>query len=227
MTDAEAASVVGGVPEMLTEASLGRGVRVLAGRDPVLARIFEQLGVPPLWAREPGFPTLVHIILEQQVSLASARAAFERLRVAAAGAPLSPERFLTLDDDALRAVGFSRQKALYSRALAHAIAGGKLDLEALSRLDDDAVKSELTRVKGIGHWTADIYLLMALGRPDAWPRGDLALAVAAQELKSLPRRPTPDELEALSLPWQPLRAVAARLLWHYYLNRRASKTSAP
>jgi DNA-3-methyladenine glycosylase II len=203
-------------PTVLTEERLAHGVRVLSERDPDLARILADLGPPPMWAREPGFPTLIHIILEQQVSLASARAAYERLLAVAA--PLTPLRFLDLDDATLKEIGFSRQKTGYGRNLARAIVEGQLDLAALAGMDDGAARSALTRIKGIGPWTADIYLLMALRRPDIWPRGDLALATAVQRVKGLEIRPTEDELEAIAAGWRPWRAVAARLLWHHYLS---------
>jgi DNA-3-methyladenine glycosylase II len=194
-------------------------LRYLAARDRDLARILAEFGTPPEWFRAPDFPTLIHTILEQQVSLASAEAAFRRLLALAA--PLAPARFLELDDDELRSAGFSRQKTVYGRHLARSILDGELDLEALSELDDAAVKAELLKVKGIGAWTADIYLLRALRRPDAWPAGDLALMIAVQELKRLVSRPSPSELEVIAEPWRPHRAVAARLLWHYYLQRQA------
>ncbi|HEY1404545.1 MAG TPA: hypothetical protein VGB05_10495 [Pyrinomonadaceae bacterium] len=194
-------------------------MRYLAGRDRDLARVFAEFGTPPTWFREPGFPTLVHIILEQQVSLASARVAFTRLLSLAS--PLTPERFLALDDVQLKSAGFSRQKTLYGRHLAAAVAEGRLRLEAFGEMDDADVKAELVRVKGIGSWTADIYLLMSLRRADAWPDGDLALAVAMQEVKHLAARPAPVELSGLAQAWRPWRAVGARLLWNYYLNRRA------
>jgi len=183
---------------------------VLCRRDPDLRRVVKQFGPPPLWAREPGFSTLIHIILEQQVSLASARAAHNRLIKLAR--PLTPRRFLRFDDATLKTCGFSRQKTAYGRHLAESIMERSLDLEALASLDDDAVKSELEKIKGIGRWTSDIYLLMVLRRPDIWPRGDLALAAAAHEVKQLERRPTQDELDSLSLAWRPWRAVAARIL---------------
>ncbi len=205
-------------PKRLTEQTLAAAVRRLARRDADLARVLETYGPPPLWSREPGFPTLVHVILEQQVSLASARAAFERLKALAS--PLTPRAFLRLDDAALRRAGFSRQKTSYARGLARAIDGGALDLDALARLPDAEAKAELVKLKGVGDWTADIYLLMALGRPDAWPTKDLALAVAAHEVKRLPSRPAPPELETLGDAWRPYRAAAAHLLWHYYLNRK-------
>jgi DNA-3-methyladenine glycosylase II len=201
----------------LTEASLARGVSCLTKLDADLSRVAEEFGPPPLWAREPGFATLVHIILEQQVSLASARAAFDRLLAAAS--PLGPESFLALDDATLRGVGFSRQKAAYVRHLSRSVLEGEMNLDALARMDDDAVRAELSKLKGVGPWTAEIYLLMALRRPDAWPVGDLALALAAQGVKRLHARPTPCELAELGESWRPWRAVAARLLWHYYLGR--------
>lgn len=212
-------------PEALDEFSLIKGLRHLSRSDADLARIFKQLGAPPMWERAEGFPTLVHIILEQQVSLASARAAFARLVEAAA--PLMPQSFLEFDDEELRRFGFSRQKALYARGLARAIVDGQLDLAALHGMDDTAARVELMRVKGIGAWTADIYLLMALRRRDAWPSGDLALAVALQDVKSLPARPTRVEIEALAEPWRPWRAVAARLLWSHYLDNKAAPVSPP
>jgi DNA-3-methyladenine glycosylase II len=201
----------------LTDTSLAEGLEYLSRRDPDLARIFERLGAPPMWSREPGFPTLIHIILEQQVSLASAKAA--HVRLLAAASPLTPRSFLELDDARLKLIGFSRQKIAYGRHLAQSVVGGHLSLESLSALGDADVKSELMKVKGIGSWTADIYLLMALGRRDAFPSGDLALAVAMREIKRLDARPTAEELEAVGEPWRPWRAVAARLLWNYYLSR--------
>jgi DNA-3-methyladenine glycosylase II len=203
----------------LTEETLVHGVRVLCRRDLDLGRVVKRFGPPPLWGREPGFSTLIHIILEQQVSLASARAAHNRLMELAR--PLTPRRFLKLDDRTLKACGFSRQKTAYCRHLAESILKRTLDVEALALKEDEAVKVELEKIKGIGRWTSDIYLLMVLRRPDIWPRGDLALATAAHEVKQLERRPTYDELDQLSEAWKPWRAVAARILWHHYLSRRA------
>ena len=189
----------------------------LLEQDPDLAAIHKRYGEPPLWKREPGFATLLHIILEQQVSLASALRTFEKLN--ALVPKLTPETFLALDDAALKDAGFSRQKARYGRALAKAILDGELRLESLPTLNDDEVRAELTKIVGIGAWTANIYLLMVLRRPDVWARGDLALAVAVQEIKDLPTRPSQDELEVIAQSWQPHRSYAARLLWHYYLSR--------
>jgi DNA-3-methyladenine glycosylase II len=185
-------------------------------RDPDLARVISSLGPPPMWAREPGFPTLIHIILEQQVSLASARAAFDRLLAAAV--PLTPQRLLEFDDATLKAIGFSRQKMGYSRLLAQAVLQGQLDLEALHSMPDADVRSALVQLKGIGPWSADIYLLMALRRRDVWPNGDLALITALQRVKRLPARPTQMLFDEYGEAWRPWRAVAARVLWHYYLS---------
>ncbi len=186
---------------VLTRKTLADGLRVLTARDAHLARIARAYGPPPLWVRAPGFPTLVHIILEQQVSLASARSAFDRLQAAAS--PLTPERFLALGDGTLRTIGFSRQKSAYCRHLADAIVQRQLRLPTLARMDDTQVRQELMKVKGIGLWTADIYLLMALRRPDTWPAGDLALAVAVERLKGLASRPAPERLEQLGRTWRP------------------------
>lgn len=202
--------------ELLTSESLSRGLRILSGRDTDLAQILKNLGPPPMWSREPGFPTLVRIILEQQVSLASAKAAYNRLL--AATSPLTPESFLNLSDAALKSIGFSRQKISYARHLAGLIVAGQLDLASLSVMNDEAVRAELLKVKGVGNWTIDIYLLMALSRVDVWPSGDLALAVAVKNVKRLSSRPTPGELAIIGTEWKPWRSVATRIFWHYYLN---------
>jgi DNA-3-methyladenine glycosylase II len=186
--------------------------------DPALAASVERFGPPPLWARDPSYATLVHLVLEQQVSLASAQAAFDRLEVALAGT-VEPNAFLGLSDADLRAIGFSRQKAGYAKDLAGALADG-FDLEGLAGLSDDEVRTNLMRLRGIGRWTADIYLIMCLRRPDVWPHGDQALATAARELLELPARPTFDELQIRARSWRPHRATAARILWHHYLSVR-------
>jgi DNA-3-methyladenine glycosylase II len=203
-------------PFALDEHSLAAGVGYLTRRDPDLAEIHARLGLPPLWKRPAGFAALVFLILEQQVSLASARAAYNRL--AAACGEITPLRFLALDDTTLRAIGFSRQKMGYCRGLAEVVHQGKLDLESLAKLPDDDVRRSLTAFKGIGPWTAENYLLLSLLRPDAWPASDLALQVAVQQVKGLPDRPTPAQVDALGEPWHPWRGVAARMLWFHYLN---------
>jgi DNA-3-methyladenine glycosylase II len=204
------------VPPPLDQARLLAAVNELAAADPALGEVVARFGPPPMWARDPGFPTLVHLILEQQVSLASAQAAFDRLRAAAA--PLTPRTLLHLDDAQLLAVGFSRQKTRYARALATAVDDGSLDIDGLASLDDDGVDAALTALPGIGPWTSTIYRLMVLRRPDAWPVHDIALAQAAAELRGLDRRPDPTEMLALAESWRPWRAVAARILWHHYLS---------
>jgi DNA-3-methyladenine glycosylase II len=207
----------------LTELVFAESVRELTARDADLSKVVANYGTPPLWVREPGFPTLVYIILEQQVSLASARAAYQRLL--ATTKPLTPARFLRLTDTELKRIGFSRQKTLYTRLLADSLARRHFDLRYLHDLHDDAARKMLIALKGIGAWTADIYLLSALRRPDIWPVGDLALATAVQEVKRLLKRPTPERLEKMSAPWRPWRAVAARLFWHAYLSKRGQNSA--
>jgi len=207
----------------MNENVFAEGVRHLANRDPHLAEVVQKYGPPPLWVREPGFSTLVYIILEQQVSLASAKAAFDRLN--AAVRTLTPRCFRKLTDAELLRIGFSRQKTLYTRLLAESLSRRYFDLRDLRSLHDDVVRKMLTAFKGIGNWTADIYLLSALRRPDIWPTGDLALATAVQEVKRLRQRPSPERLERMSAPWRPWRAVAARLFWHHYLSKRGKRTS--
>jgi DNA-3-methyladenine glycosylase II len=203
----------------LNETNLKTASEWLAGRDRALARVLELHGYPPLWAREPGFSTLVHIVLEQQVSLASANAAFQRLQRRLGGV-VSPGGLLSLDDEALRADGFSRQKARYARGLAEAVLSGRLDLPALETQSDDAVRAELCRHKGIGNWTADIYLSECLLRPDILPQGDIAMQEAFRVLQGWPARPTHLQFIEHTEHWRPWRSIGARLLWHFYLNGR-------
>jgi DNA-3-methyladenine glycosylase II len=207
-------------PQTLTEETLALAVRELAARDPDLRGIVERFGAPPLWDRSPGFQTLVHIVLEQQVSLASAQAAFDRL--GAALDVLTPDRFLGLNDEQLLAIGFSRQKTRYVRNLAQAVESGSLDLEGLARLADEDANGALVALTGVGPWTASIYLLMALRRPDVWPTNDLALVTSVAKIKRLERRPDVAEMQALGAPWRPWRSVAARLFWHDYLSCRGT-----
>ncbi len=208
---------------ILNEETFTQGVRLLADGDAHLAEVLQKYGPPPLWVRDPGFPTLVYIILEQQVSLASAKAAFDKLN--AVVRPLTPGRFLKLTDAKLLRIGFSRQKTLYTRLLAEEITERRLNLVELHALPDRTAHEKLTALKGIGKWTADIYLLSALRRPDIWPTGDLALATAVKEVKHLLQRPSPEGLEKMSAPWRPWRAVAARLFWHHYLCKRGQRSS--
>lgn len=202
----------------LTVRTLRASVDRLARADERLRTIVERHGYPPLWPREPGFPTLVLLVLEQQVSLASARAAFDRLEGRVG--EVTPRAVLASSDEELRADGFSRQKTRYARALSSALEEGTLDLERLTRAPDDEVRTALTAFPGIGPWTADVYLVMALRRPDAWPTGDLALQEALRRVEGLSVRPSPAEADALAERWRPHRAAAARVLWHLYLSER-------
>jgi len=203
---------------ILTEKSLALAARELAARDEMLGQIHAAHGDPPLWRRATGFQTLVHIILEQQVSLKSAKAMLVRLE--AAIQPFAPERFIELGDAYLRGLGVTRQKSAYVLDLSASIVNGDLSFTKLARMSDEEARMVLTRVKGIGSWSADVYLLMAMRRADIWPAGDLALAVAMKELKGLGKRPGPEELERIAERWRPHRAVAARMLWQYYLGRQ-------
>jgi DNA-3-methyladenine glycosylase II len=202
----------------LTAKTLAVAARELAARDEMLAGIHAMHGDPPLWRRATGFTTLVHIILEQQVSLKSAKAMLARLQGVIE--PFTPERFVELGFDYLRSLGVTRQKSAYLIDLSASIVNGQLSFTKLARMSDADARLALTRIKGIGLWSADVYLLMAMRRADIWPAGDLALAVAMKELKGLPARPDHRELEQLAEQWRPLRAVAARMLWQYYLGRR-------
>jgi DNA-3-methyladenine glycosylase II len=212
---------------VLDERTFAQAVGTLCAADPGLAGIVERHGIPSFWARDPGLPTLVLIVLEQQVSLASARAAFDRLErrlgVVDAGGLRSSS------DAELRSDGFSRQKAGYVRALAAAVDEGRVDLEGIGGLPDDDVRRALTALPGIGPWTAEVYLLSALRRPDTWPVGDIALQEATRRVLGLEERPSQPELEAIGEGWRPHRATAARLLWHLYLSepRRPARPPDP
>jgi DNA-3-methyladenine glycosylase II len=200
----------------LTLQTLAEAAATLSTRDRELASVLKKHGPPPMWGRTPGFVTLVRIILEQQVSLISARSMFRRLT--ANIQPFTPERFLTLGEAYLRSLGVTRQKSAYFVSLAEATVAGKLS--KLSRLSDDAARDVLMHIKGIGPWTADIYLLMVLKRPDVWPNGDVALATAVMNLKQLRTRPSFPQLQQTAEDWRPFRSVAARMLWQYYLAKR-------
>ena len=189
----------------------------LAATDPHLERVHKTYGPPPLWDREPGFATLLNIILEQQVSLASARACFDKLN--AHLGEVTPGGLLELNDVQLKAIGFSRQKTAYARHLSEAVIERRINFDSLHQLPDAGVKTELIKLKGIGEWTSDIYLLMAMLRPDVMPKGDIALHTAWHRLSGEPR-PTSEEFLLIAERWKPYRSVAARLLWHFYLSER-------
>ena len=208
----------------LTPQLISVAAQQLAKRDPQLDLILKQYGPPPLWGRRPGFETLIRIILEQQVSLASAASIYRRLQSHIS--PFNPQRFAELGESYLRGLGLTRQKAAYCVHLSRSIIDGQLKLRRLARLNDLEARAELIRVKGIGLWSADVYLLMALRRPDIWPSGDVALISAVTKLKNLSSRPNVEELLEMAGGWRPFRAVAARMLWQYYLAQRAAQRSA-
>jgi DNA-3-methyladenine glycosylase II len=200
----------------LTKESLKSAAETLAARDLHLASIYQTHGTPPMWARRPGFSTLLRIILEQQVSLISARAMFARLN--SNMNPFSPERFIESGEAYLRSLGLTRQKAHYCVQVAQAFVEGHLD--RIGRMSDDEAHAKLLSIKGVGPWTANIYLLMALRRPDIWPNGDIALASAVGRLRKMKTRPSFPELAKIAKRWRPYRSVAARMLWQYYLAER-------
>ncbi len=188
----------------------------LAAEDQDLTQIIRAYGYPPMWNRPNTFETLVHIILEQQVSLASALATLNKLRQKVTD--ITPENVLKLSDEELRACYFSRQKTVYVRNLAEELARGKLDLLAMESKSDEEVRIRLTALKGLGNWTADIYLIFVLRRTDVFPAGDLAAVNALKRLKKLPRETPVEALPEITDRWQPNRTIATMLLWHYYLS---------
>jgi DNA-3-methyladenine glycosylase II len=199
----------------LDRRTLGSAVKHLTRRDPALRAVVRRHGPPPLWSRRPGVGTLVQIILEQQVSLASARAVYRRLEQTLGH--VTCEKIAQCGPTGLRRLGFTRQKAAYCCGLGESIAAGTLNLRRVARASVEAGRAELMRVPGVGPWTADIYMLMVLRRPDVWPTGDIALLTALQHLRRLPRRPSVEHAAEHARRWMPWRAVAARILWHGYL----------
>ena len=193
----------------------------IAKKDGHFASIIRQYGYPPMWTRRPGFATLIHIILEQQVSLASARAAFEKLK--ATIGTVTPAKLLALSDVEMKACYFSRQKTLYARHLAQAVVSKQLQLKKLQQLPDDTIRDTLIQIKGIGNWTVDVYMLFVLQRPDLFPVGDLAMINALKEIKQLPKQIAKVELMSIAEKWRPYRSIATMLLWHYYIKTRNIK----
>jgi DNA-3-methyladenine glycosylase II len=190
----------------------------LANNDAAFKLIIHKHGYPPLWKRKPTFETLIHIILEQQVSLASAKAALNKLKEKIGS--VTPKKILALTDAELKACYFSRQKTLYAQHLATSIVTKQLNLKDLCVLPDDAVRTELKKIKGVGDWTADVYLMMALQRADLFPVGDIALVNSMKEVKQLPKHTGKDELLLMAEQWKPYRTIAAYLLWHAYIQKR-------
>ena len=197
-----------------TSNSIRSHVEALAGREPAFARVIEQHGVPEPRKSEPGAHTLLRTIVGQQVSVAAARSMWAKLE-AAFGSPPDLQRLLAASDEEMRAVGMSRQKAGYIRSLAALVTSGELDLENLPDDDEEAI-ALLTKIKGIGRWSAEIYLLFAEGRPDVFPAGDLAVMVELGRLLGMEDRPSEKQLRELAEPWRPYRGAAAVLAWHSY-----------
>jgi DNA-3-methyladenine glycosylase II len=206
------------VDQPLTAASFAAHAEALVARDAHLAAALDAYGVPPFWTRPAGFASLVLLVVEQQVSLASAKAVFDRVARAVGG--VTPEALLAADLDVLGRAGLTRQKQRYVTLLAVAVAEGRLDLDALGTLPEAEARARLLALTGVGPWTADCYLLACLRRPDVWPVGDRALQVGVGEVLGLDGPPDPVGLEELGARWRPVRAVAARLVWHAYLCRR-------
>ena len=200
-----------------TRGSLRAQVEALAGREPAFAELVERHGIPEPRRSRPGAETLLRTIVGQQVSVAAARSMWARLE-AGFGAPPDLARLLAASDSELRAAGLSRQKSSYIRSLAGLVLAGELDLAGLPADDEQAI-ALLTRIKGIGRWSAEIYLLFAEGRPDVFPAGDLAVLVALGRLLGLPDKPSEKRLRELAEPWRPYRGAAAVLAWHSYNSK--------
>ena len=194
---------------------------LLADRDADLKAIIDQHGYPPMWSRPNIFQTLILTILEQQVSLASAYAAYKKLKDKTGF--VTPQKILALSAEELRACYFSRQKTVYAKELATAIVKKKINLKKLSFASDDDVRNILKEVKGIGDWTVDIYLIHALQRTDLFPLGDVALVNSLKETKRLDKNVTKAEMLAVAELWRPYRTIATMILWHHYIKKRGLK----
>jgi DNA-3-methyladenine glycosylase II len=210
--------------EKLTPRAIAADLAAIAAGDAAFAAALEAVGLPPARERPTGFASLLRIIIGQQVSAAAASGIWRRLEAAG---PLEPAAVAALELEALKACGLSRQKASYALALSQAVASGTLDLEQVHALDDDGVVAALTAIKGIGRWTAEVYLLFAMRRRDVWPAGDLAVAVGVQRLRRLRKRPDPERVRKLAEPWRPYRSAAALFMWHYYTASLPAKPAAP
>ncbi len=200
------------------EANFTRICRQLAKKDSDLANSIKQYGIPPMWTRPNTFQTLILFILEQQVSLASAYAAFKKLKEKIGY--VTPKKILSLTDAELKACYFSRQKIIYARELANAIISKKIILKKFLRAPDDEIRKKMISIKGIGHWTIDVYLMHALQRTDLFPLGDIALVNSLKEVKQLPKEISKEDMLKIAAPWRPYRTIAAMLLWHAYIRKR-------
>jgi DNA-3-methyladenine glycosylase II len=193
----------------------------LAAKDADLKAIIKQYGHPPIWTRPNIFQTLILTILEQQVSLAAAYAAFKKLQEKIGY--VTAAKILQLTDDEMRACYFTRQKMGYARILAEAVLSKKIAFKKLARLPDEEVRHILIQLKGIGNWTVDVYLMHALQRTDLFPLGDIALVNSLKETKALPKDISKEAMLAIAEPWRPYRTIASMILWHSYIKRRNIK----
>lgn len=212
-----------GVPETFNTRNYRLICDHLARNDKDLKSILRVYGYPPMWTRGNSFETLVHIILEQQVSLASALAALNKLKKKTK--KITAGKILLLTDEELRACFVSRQKTVYVRGLADAIQKGEINLEEFEKMSNDDIRVKLTSLKGIGNWTTDVYLMFALQRVDVFPVGDLAAVNAMKRLKKLAPSASREEILEISEGWKPFRSVASMMLWHYYLSNTSKKTA--
>jgi len=190
----------------------------LATKDPDLKSIISTYGYPPFWKRAATFETLIHIILEQQVSLASAMAALNKLKERII--EITPQNLLLLSDEEMKLCYFSRQKITYSRHLAQELINNRLNLHELNTLDDDAVRDRLTKIKGIGNWSVDVYLMMVLQRTNVFPLGDIALVKSVKETKGLSKETSRKAIALIAEKWKPYQTIAAFILWHAYISKR-------
>jgi DNA-3-methyladenine glycosylase II len=193
----------------------------LSKKDVHFKAIIKQYGYPPMWTRKQGFETLILTILEQQVSLAAAYAAFKKLKSAIG--TVTPAKILNMSNEELRECYFTRQKQGYAKNLAEAFINKTLPWKQFPEMTDDDVRLHLTAIKGIGNWTADVYLMHALQRTDLFPLGDIALVNSLKETKQLHPHITKDEMLKIAIPWQPYRTIAAMILWHSYIKKRNIK----
>lgn len=207
--------------QQFDESNFHRFCDLLTKKDKDLRNIIRQHGYPPMWTRPNSFQTLILTILEQQVSLAAAYAAFKKLKEKIGY--VTPQKILQLSDEEMRACYFTRQKMGYARHLAEAIIKKQISLKKLSLLPDEEVREQLIRLKGIGHWTIDVYLMHALQRTDLFPLGDIALVNSLKETKQLHPHVSKDEMLAIAESWRPYRTIASMILWHSYIKKRNIK----
>lgn len=208
-------------PVSFDENNFHRLCDLLAKKDHHIKQIITQYGYPPLWSRKAGFATLIHIILEQQVSLASAKAALLKLKEKIG--TITPQKLLKLSDEELKACYFSRQKIVYARCLAQAIIHKQINIKELQEHDNETIRTQLTAIKGIGHWTVDVFLMMVLHRMDLFPTGDIALMNSVKHEKQLPAHTSKETILTIAETWRPNRTVAAFIFWHAYIKRKNIK----